>query len=139
MPAAVSALNGSPSEMRHRDSYDANSIWDFITYHDNDRDIITCASPCTGNGDLGYTPVANCHAYTVISTHTFTRANGDLARILKVRNPWGAELYKGPWSDNWNGWTQHDREQLPNVKKNDGLFYIDVDSYVDNFSHTAVN
>jgi hypothetical protein len=58
-----------------------------------------------------------------------------------MRNPWGAEQYGGDWSDNWSGWTPEFQAQLPEVHQfaNDGVFYIDLDSYMVNFSRTQVN
>ena len=138
---AVSALNGSPFETIGTDQLSADEVWDFITLHDNDRDIITAASrPPNFDADFDYQGVSCCHAYTVISAHVVHRNNhSEQVRVLKVRNPWGAELYQGPWSDNWDGWTEEDRQQLPHVQANDGLFYIDIDSYMENFANTAVN
>ena len=68
-------------------------------------------------------------------------------QLMLVRNPWGAEQYSGPWSDGWSGWTDADRQaiidaggwDLPDGVSNDGLFYMDIDSYMVNFSVTQIN
>ena len=81
------------------------------------------------------------HAYTIISAHTVQDPAGNDIRLLKIRNPWGDEEYRGNWSDNWSDWTPEFLAQLPEVHQsaNDGLFYIDMDSYIHNFGETRIN
>jgi len=107
---------------------------------------MTAASNFCGSHDsTTYQGVACSHAYTIINSYTHTRADSSQVKLLLVRNPWGAEQYSGPWSDNWEGWEQHDKDELaangPGYfgQNNEGLFYIDIDSYLVNFSRTQIN
>ena len=66
--------------------------------------------------------------------------------MLLVRNPWGSEKYSGDWSDSDTRWAlkSGDRTYREIVRDfieghepglvDDGLFYMDLDSYMANFS-----
>lgn len=70
------------------------------------------------------------HIYSVIGT-----AEIDGHKLLKVRNPAGRELYSGPWSDrDTENWTAARRAQLGQDKGDDGFFFMDLDSFIENFS-----
>ena len=57
-----------------------------------------------------------------------------------MRNPWGSEWYEGSWSDSWTGWNDHVRDQVDVIgDEDDGLFYMDLDSYMNSFALTIVN
>ena len=85
----------------------------------------------------------------MIHSDTITRSDGSNVQLLQVRNPWGSEQYTGKWSDSWLGWTDYDITAVNNkfagqggtgheVSSN-GLFFIDFDSYMDNFYRTSIN
>ena len=142
MNLAVAALNGSPwvTHIHNNNSHD--QIWDYINNADQDRDIITAASQFCGSHDSSTDQGVACsHAYTLISSHVVQDPAGNDIRLFKMRNPWGAEQYGGDWSDNWSGWTPEFQAQLPEIHEfaNDGVFYIDLDSYMVNFSRTQIN
>jgi len=44
------------------------------------------------------------HLYTVVGTAEI-KHNGIDYKLLKMRNPWGTELYSGPWNDKDPRWT----------------------------------
>ena len=110
MADAVSVLNGGPSESY--DHYGSRSVtkdemWDKIIAAKADGDIVTAASRnCGGNGSTTNQGIVCSHAYSVLKTHVLTDATGKtVARLLKVRNPWGREYYRGNWSDSSKLWT----------------------------------
>ena len=45
------------------------------------------------------------HAFTVLGTERLS----DGTKLMKVRNPWGAEKYAGPWSDSSYYWSERFR------------------------------
>ena len=65
------------------------------------------------------------HAYSVRAVKTLS--NG--VRLVEVRNPWGSEKYKGPWSDSSDKWTAKFKEEVGFEKRNDGIFWCDLDTY----------
>lgn len=65
------------------------------------------------------------HAYSVLSVHELKRGGRVVHRIVKVRNPWSTEKYRGPWSDSSSLWTADFKRQVGGVtKKNDGIFFL---------------
>ena len=62
-----------------------------------------------------------------------------------MRNPWGAERYAARWSDGSDEWTPERIEEVNNtpygpvIDNNEGLFFIDIDSFMNNFSQVTIN
>ena len=53
-------------------------------------------------------------------------------RLVKVRNPWGDENYKGAWCDScaeWDSVSDDIKKELGFEKAKDGIFYITVEDY----------
>ena len=86
------------------------------------------------------------HMYTVFSAH---EVGGQ--KLVRVRNPWGAETYHGPWKDGDSRWEQpisansdttfrqHFTDLGIYMEKNDGFFFIDHSTYYENFIETVVH
>ena len=79
------------------------------------------------------------HAYTVLGTKVLTDANGNKIKLVKIRNPWGTEDYKGAYSDNSDKWTPALRTQAGSVIKNDGEFFMPIDDYKKYCGETYIN
>lgn len=80
------------------------------------------------------------HAYTIVSYHYLKDSNGNVQyRLLRVRNPWGADSYTGPWADSDSRWTTSYKSQVPYVNSNDGFFFIEVSDFVNAFYYFSVN
>jgi hypothetical protein len=64
--------------------------------------------------------ISEQHVYTTIGTATY-----DGEQLVKLRNPWGAEDYNGPWSDKDTArWTTDAKAKLGYIKANDGSFWM---------------
>ena len=76
------------------------------------------------------------HAFTVLGTHTLSNKQ----RLVKIRNPWGEETFKGAWSDSSAKWTDKLKKEvgLINTKK-DGIFYMAIEDYQKQFEETQIN
>ncbi|CAE7585185.1 Capn9, partial [Symbiodinium sp. CCMP2456] len=51
-------------------------------------------------------------------------------QLLCFRNPWAKGEWTGPWGDRSEEWTDEAREACDYAKKNDGLFWMAVQDYV---------
>ena len=71
----------------------------------------------------------------MISVHELS--TGD--RLLKIRNPWGEELYNGKWSDSDYNWTDDLRAEVKAKQKNDGIFFMQLEDFLYYFEGTTVN
>jgi len=78
------------------------------------------------------------HAYSVLSAHKVS-AQGTEWRLLKLRNPWGHDEWKGIWSDTSEIWTPELREELGCSVEDDGCFFIPFEDYLKNYDTTAIS
>jgi len=96
--------------------------------------MISALSPGTSDAERTTTGLAQGHVYTVLDAHV---VEGE--RLYRIRNPWGVETYKGPWSDDdsskWDlslqSKAQTFKESFPSLyeNENDGIFFIDYLTY----------
>lgn len=75
------------------------------------------------------------HVYSVLGL--FELPTGD--KLIKLRNPWGDNEWKGAWSDLSPKWTE-DLMKLVDHKPNshDGVFWMDLQDYWDGFAETVI-
>jgi len=78
---------------------DTEQVWAYLTEWDKKNYVISTACFSGANG------LVAGHAYTIIGVKTITLDNGGTQRLVKARNPWGSERYKGKWSDKSSLWT----------------------------------
>ena len=100
--------------------------------------MISALSPGTSNTELTTEGLTQAHVYTILDSHIV-----EGTRLLRIRNPWGVETYKGPWSDGdasrWDQSLQQEaktfRERFPELykKEDNGIFFIDHDTYFNEF------
>ena len=79
--------------------------------------------------DTNYNSMYNLpgsHAYTVMGVYSLKDPSGNVVqRLYRVRNPWGTDVYNGPWSDESSQWTAAYKNQVPYaMNTNDGAFFI---------------
>jgi len=149
MATGVSVLTGSPFYLfDHNDSdNDVERLWQLLSSHDLDRDIMTAGTSCEDQSIVGdqecQTPqnLAANHAYTVLGATTIEPSGRPPVRLVKVRNPWGENGYNGPWSAESGDWTDELRAEVDNKlgPRDEGVFYMDIATYKNNFSETHIN
>ena len=76
--------------------------------------------------------------YGLISGHSFTVINftsgiinGELIRLIRLRNPWGYKEWNGDWSDHSNLWT-YDAKKILNANliiEDDGAFWMSFNDF----------
>ena len=100
---AVQALTGAPFYDVDNSAMGEDELWDFIDKHYREGDMMSCSS-FVGTGsdrDTNDIGVPYRHAFTINGTVKL----GDGTKLVRIRNPWGSEYYKGPWSDQSDKWT----------------------------------
>lgn len=65
------------------------------------------------------------HAYSIINV---TVVNGDI-RLLRLRNPWGTQVWNGDWSDNSPLWTPELAAELKPNASSEGIFWISFSDF----------
>ena len=88
-----------------------NGLWDWLKAGDDNRDIMTCGTSGSNHFKQNRVGLAMGHAYTVLGVVEVKDANGTATRLVKLRNPWGSETYKGPWCDSCHEWTAETEQQ----------------------------
>ena len=71
------------------------------------------------------------HAYSVLQAAEVPNANGEIAKVVKVRNPWGKFEWNGTWSDDSDVWSEEARGVLDHRgAANDGIFCMAFEDYI---------
>ena len=100
---------------------------------------------CGGDDEQNQDGTACSHAYTVISCMELEVDASTTVRLVKVRNPWGEEQYAGKWSDDSSEWTPELRQRVHDElgdalePSNEGIFFMDIGSYISNFQLSVIN
>lgn len=73
------------------------------------------------------TGLVSGHAYTMLGVTTY---NGE--KLVKIRNPWGSEMYEGPWGDDDDDkWTDDARATLEHESGDDGTFFMPYQTFLE--------
>lgn len=91
---ALRELSGMPSVGYRTNSQDDNAIFNTVNSADTNKWVMTAA--CMYQHDS----LVTGHAYSILGA---VEVDGN--KLLKMRNPWGNEKYKGPWHDGDSRWT----------------------------------
>jgi hypothetical protein len=70
------------------------------------------------------------HAYTVLEVY-----EGFGKRMIKVRNPWGKNEWRGPWSDGSKEWTAEWLKELRHKFGDDGVFWMTYEDFLRKFKY----
>lgn len=105
----VHYLNGSPFSYVDNASVSKSDLWTTLVNADQANDIINASThkppkkvTGTAHDYQNARGLSYSHAYTVLGV---TEVDGN--KLVKMRNPWGAEKYEGPWSDSdTTNWTE---------------------------------
>jgi len=82
-------------------NYDSNYAWNIVSDAFNKGFLVGCDT--YQNPPYG---LVWGHAYSVVSVHTLKDSYGNVQyRLLRIRNPWGVDIYSGPWNDGDSRWT----------------------------------
>ena len=133
-------LTGSPSARFDHDFIkDENYFWNLILGADDNNYVITASTfeldwqmPSEQKKSKG---IVSAHAYAVISLHEFDRKDEKI-RLLKLRNPMASSEWTGDWSDDSDKWDKKTRALVNSVVKDDGIFFIAIEDYLEHFRGT---
>ena len=130
-------MTGAPYyDIEHKD-VTVDELWEYIHERIQDNWMITVASHIgTGSDkDQNALGIPYRHALSVLDTKLIS--NG--LRLIKVRNPWAAETYHGPWSDKSNLWTDQIKYEAGYEDNDDGIWFISVEDYHENMWFTSAS
>ena len=129
----VSSLTGFPTEYLSHKNIDEMEIFDKIEEGDKEGTIMSSASK--NDYEVEKRGLIPSHAYTLMSAKRWKERD---IYLIKLRNPWGEGEWKGNWGDNSPCWTEECKRYFKFSKKNDGIFWIDINDYILNFDATYI-
>ena len=137
MGMAVQAMTGAPFwSTGHDDFGSGEAIWTKVDEALAKNWMVGIASYPAESDQINNTiGLPQSHAYTVLGT----QALSDGTKLFKIRNPWAAERYHGPWSDESDKWTDAAKAETNMVDDDDGIWYMDSDTFAANISVVHIN
>lgn len=114
-----------------------DEFWQLILKSAKNDDICTASS--IGNNDKEENNgIVLGHAFSLFNAAEGV-INGELVRLVKLRNPWGNTEWKGVWSDGSLKWTDEAKKVFGEQEnKDDGCFWMDFDDYLNYFDCTEI-
>lgn len=140
---ALIALTGAYVDyVFHNQVVNKDILWRMIFTADQHNYVIATAASSSKVGkqsshmkDAG---IIDSHAYSLIAANPIVDEKRKI-RLLKLRNPWGFDEWKGAWSDHdTKNWTDDLKKKLNFEAKDDGVFYIDFDDYLGYYYTTTI-
>lgn len=137
IPSDVMATTTNfPSEYVDHEEVKKDEFWTRILKSSENSYLMNSASNHDGLRLL-LAGLVSGHAYSLIKAKEGI-VNGELIRLVKMRNPWGKTEWKGKWSDKSKLWTDEAKKvfQEEIVVENDGIFWMGYDEYMQMFYST---
>ncbi|XP_077408083.1 calpain-3b [Vanacampus margaritifer] len=100
---------------------------------------VTSPSEMESKTELG---LVRGHAYSIIALEECDEAAKDSKiRLIRLRNPWGRVLWKGPWSANSKEWSTisiADRDNLKKQTVEESEFWMSFDDFMTNYTKLEI-
>ncbi|CAK69420.1 unnamed protein product (macronuclear) [Paramecium tetraurelia] len=124
-------LTGAPT--RTIFTSDENFVEDLESCIKN-RCIMVCSSKNENKQQYKLMGLIAGHAYTVLKIKDLNSNT----KLIKLRNPWGKEEWKGDWSNQSQLWTPEQKAQFKITNANDGVFYMSITDFRKYFDDLSV-
>ena len=134
-------LNPAPVDTFSHNDEDNNCLLDYIKSALDNKYIVLADTNINENKNvekLANLGLITNHAYQIIDTATVQNPNGDDIQLLKLKNLLGTNEWCGDWSDNSLKWTQEAIDHINLEKKEDGIFWMSFNDYLQFYSYTHI-
>ena len=129
----IIALTGFPTKYLYHENEDEFELFDKIEKGNKEGTIMSSSSK--NDEKVIEKGIVDNHAYTLISAKKLEERN---IYLIKLRNPWGNREWAGKWGDDSPLWTDEYKRYFNFEKKEDGIFWMDINDYFDNFEATYI-
>ena len=129
----ISALTGFPTDTIYHDEIDPDDLYVKIEIGDKEGTIMSSSSKF--DSQIEKKGLIRGHAYTLIGAKQWKERR---IKLIQLRNPWGENEWEGDWSDKSSKWTPEYKQYFGYQNRDDGIFWIDIDNYVNNFQGTHI-
>lgn len=114
-----------------------NRFWERIKSLVNQGALMGAGSPENALGDSAISEfgIVQGHAYAVLQFCEF-----DTYRLISLRNPHGNKgiEWNGDWADDSDMWTQRAKSKCNFNDEADGIFWMDLDDFLENYSYLYI-
>ena len=129
----ISSLTGFPTEYLSYKKLEEDEVYKKIENGEKEGTIMSSVSK--GEDIIEKIGLVQAHAYTLMCARKWEERN---IYLIRLRNPWGEGEGNGKWSDNSSCWTDEYKKYFKFQKKDDGIFWINISDYVNNFDATYI-
>ena len=136
---AFQFLSPAPFDTYYHNN-DNKSLFDIIDNSIKKNYIVVSDITLTENTNLDYLSkmgLLTNHAYNIIDTVTLKQNSAEV-KLLKIRNLWGTNEWKGDWSDNSGKWTENFKRTVKLEKKEDGIFWMAYEDFIQFYTSTHI-
>lgn len=133
----IECLTNFPYEYNSVENSDADELWQKILVASKNDYIMTAALPARdGAEERG---LVTGHEYTLQEGREYFY-NGELLKLLKIRNPWGSIKYSGEWGPDDSKWNDDLKEAFnyKEVYDGEGEFLISYDDFLRFFADVDI-
>jgi len=136
---ALSDMTGGVSEQIELRTVSNNqkAFWERLKSLVEQKALMGAGSPEHAMGDRAINEfgIVQGHAYAVLGIAEF-----DEFKLINLRNPHGNRgvEWNGDWADDSDMWTQRAKNKCNYSDEVDGIFWMDLDDFIDNYSFLYV-
>lgn len=135
---ALRDLTGAPYD-RVEDFANLDAAWQKMFDANLKNYILTCFTKSTAiREEKSATGIVAGHAYSILDVRDIINSQGNPARVLQIRNPWGKFEWNGEYSDSSNLWTPQQRQELKIVAADDGIFWMKLEDFLKHFEGVGI-
>lgn len=135
---AMLALTGYNSETIYYESTKIDEIWEKLLEADQHNYFIACSTSQEIMDLREQTGIVESHAFSMVAVIE-GEFDGERLRLVKIRNPWGYEEWKGDYSDyDEVNWTEEKSKFFGFERNNkDGIFFMKIEDHVKLFNNSC--
>eukprot|EP00397_Hematodinium_sp_SG-2012_P033083 GEMP01035298.1.p1 GENE.GEMP01035298.1~~GEMP01035298.1.p1 ORF type:complete len:507 (-),score=132.57 GEMP01035298.1:261-1781(-) len=142
--AATWERRAAPFKELDNVSFDDSMMFRLMDKFDLNNYLMTCSKDANPDKveQVEYSGIVKGHVYSILGVFQCDDANGCGAiRLVKLRNPWGAREWTGPWADASAEWAAHPKiyKSLAPYFSNDGVFYMSYEDWRTEFLYLSVS
>ena len=135
---AILSLTGFPTEIfRHKNienEKDIINLYRNIEIGYKEGSIMACGSK-SNEPNVENFGLCSGHCYSIVYPHKWKEKN---IYLIKIRNPWGKDKWRGNWSDYSKCWTEENVKYFKYQKTNDGTLWIELKDFIYFFDNTFI-
>jgi len=111
-------------------------LWRLLITNDKNRQCQFAARASADGETEKDNGIVEGHAYAIIMCKEVEVSDGQVFRLLKMRNPWGKFEWKGDWSDMSCMWDRYPiAEEVCQIDfRDDGIFWISFEDFIKLFN-----